>query len=135
MWTTRDGNVQLEYDDEKELSDLLVGRKIEKVDEKTLRLDDGTVLEVYGNDGGCSCGSGDYDLTALSGVDNVITAVSIETGYADGKEREYFNGGDQWYRIFVYAENQQIMVAEFEGDDGNGYYGTGFNILVRKAAK
>lgn len=134
MWTRHNGEIELDQSDEQKLSDLLIGRKVEKVNEDTLLLDDGTVLEVRGNEGGCSCGAGDYDLVALNGVDNVITAVSIEDGYIDGEDRDdYYEAGAQWYKIFVYAENQQIMLAEFNGDDGNGYYGTGFNITVRKA--
>lgn len=136
MWTRHDGEIELDQSDEKELSDVLVGRKVEKVSDGTLLLDDGTVLEVRGNDGGCSCGAGDYNLVELNGVDNVITAVSVEDGYTDGVDRdEYYEAGSQWYKIFVYAENKQIMLAEFNGDDGNGCYGTGFNISVRKAAK
>ena len=133
MWTRHNGEIELDQSDEQELSDVLIGRRVDKVNEHTLLLDDGTVLEVRGNEGGCSCGAGDYDLTELNGVDNVITAVSVETGYTDGEDRDDWDGGAQWYKIFVYAENQQIMLAEFSGDDGNGYYGTGFNISVRKA--
>lgn len=135
MWTTYKGEVQLDENDLEELSALLVGRKVAKVDERTLLLDDGTVLDVRGNEGGCCCGAGDYELTTLNGVDNAIMSVQIDTGYKDGEEREsYFDGGEQWYRIFVYAQNEQLLLAEFEGDDGNGYYGTGFQITVKKSS-
>ena len=36
-----------------------------------------------------------------------------------------------YYSIYVYAEQPQLL-AEFEGSDGNGYYGTGFTITVSK---
>lgn len=134
MWTRHNGEIELDQSDEKELSELLIGRRIEKVGESTLLLDDGTVLEVRGNTGGCGCGAGDYELMELNSVDNVITAVSVEEGErADEDRDQQWEDGSQWYKIFVYAENQQIMLAEFHGDDGNGYYGTGFNISVRKA--
>lgn len=35
------------------------------------------------------------------------------------------------YRIFVFTENQRINLMQFDGTDGNGYYGTGFWLLVR----
>jgi hypothetical protein len=132
MWTTYNGEVQLDQNDHEELTKLLIGRKIEKVDENTLLLDDGTVLDVRGNEGGCACSAGDYELTTLNGVDNVITSVEIEDGYVGERDSDY-DYGDQWYRIFVYAQNEQLLLAEFEGSDGNGYYGTGFNITVRKS--
>ena len=135
MWTTYNGEVELDQDDLEELTALLVGRKVEKVGENTLVLDDGTLLEVRGNEGGCICGAGDYELTTLNGVDNAIMSVQIEEGYKDGEDRDdYYEAGEQWYRIFVYAQNEQLLLAEFEGDDGNGYYGTGFNITVKKSS-
>lgn len=135
MWTTHNGEIELDVNDLEELTALLVGRKVEKVDERTLVLDDGTVLDVRGNQGGCSCGGGDYELTALNGVDNAITSVQIEDGYVDSDDDdEDYSYGSQWYRIFVYAQNEQLLLAEFEGDDGSGYYGTGFNITVKKSS-
>lgn len=38
--------------------------------------------------------------------------------------------GEGVYRIFVVADATEINIAEFIGDDGNGYYGTGFNLTV-----
>jgi hypothetical protein len=34
------------------------------------------------------------------------------------------------YRIYVIADAQEINVAEFVGSDGNGFYGTGFSLIV-----
>lgn len=136
VWTHYNGDVQLDESDEEEIAKLLVGRRVEKVSKDTLLLDDGTILEVRGNEGGCSCGAGDYDLIELNSVDNVIMSVSIEDRYKSDEERgdgdDYWEGGSQIYNIFVYAENEKLKLAEFEGDDGNGYYGTGFNIIVKK---
>ena len=40
------------------------------------------------------------------------------------------------YKIFVYAENKKIKLLQCDGDDGNGYYGTGYHIEVKlKEAK
>ena len=43
---------------------------------------------------------------------------------------------DKWsdeysYKIFVYAENKKIKIVQVDGDDGNGYYGTGYSIAVK----
>jgi len=118
--------------EEDKLREVLVGRKIVKAERKgdhefdgLLTLDDGTILEVEGNEGGCCCSSGDYYLTELNTVDNIITNVTIQQDPA-----EDYGDGAGVYEIFVIANNQQINVARFEGDDGNGYYGTGFLIHV-----
>ena len=87
-------------------------------------LDDGTELLLWGNDGGCSCGAGDYMLTRLNDMPvNGITNVEI-VDEALHPEIEYVEA--RVYRIFVLAQDQRFELAAFEGDDGNGYYGTGF---------
>ena len=108
--------------DEKELKDLLVGHKVTQVVDATLTLDDGTSLYFEANEGCGGCGSCCYTLNELNKVDNIITNVEITT--AD-------EGYDTYYRIYVYAEQPQLL-AEFEGSDGNGFYGTGFTITVSK---
>lgn len=108
----------------------------------TLTLDDGTELEVWGNDGGCGCSAGCYPLTALNTIDNGITNVEVEehpTGDDEpcrtcGDKYCYEHDDDQGYlRIFVVAEDQRMLVASFEGSDGNGYYGTGWWLRVKAA--
>lgn len=37
--------------EESEIKDLLLGRKVEKVNESTLKLDNGLVLEIVANEG------------------------------------------------------------------------------------
>lgn len=37
------------------------------------------------------------------------------------------------YSIFVFSENTKINLMRFDGSDGNGYYGTGYRLLVRLA--
>lgn len=118
------------YEDNKDaIKELLTGRRVEKVGDDTLRLDDGTVLTLGGNEGGCSCGAGDYDLVTLNGVDNVITNVEFEDS-PSGDDSD----GEGFYRIFVYAGNERINLAIFEGTDGNGNYGTGYWIAVQSTA-
>lgn len=113
--------------DERGIKDLLLGRTVQKVGEDHLLLDDGKVVKLVGNDGGCACSAGCYYLTELNEVPNIITNVEVYSDPAGDDE-----DGEGVYRIFVYAENRKINLATFEGTDGNGYYGTGFHILVRR---
>lgn len=108
---------------------LLLGRKVEKIADDHLRLDDGTVMRIDGNEGCGGCGSGWYDLTDLNEVDNVITAVRFDDHPADD-----YDGGEGYYEIYVMAEHKLMRLMRVEGTDGNGYYGTGYRIWVRKGA-
>lgn len=117
---------EIREDDEDAIRSLLVGHRIEKVAEDHIRLDDGTLVKLVGHDGGCVCSAGCYDLTELSGVDNVITDVKIER-----EDETDDDETDSTYRIFVFTGAEKINLATFEGTDGNGYYGTGFHLFVR----
>jgi hypothetical protein len=124
---------ELSQDDATGIESLLLGHRVEKVADDHLRLDDGTVLRVVPNDGGCLCGAGDYDLTALNGCDNIITKVEVVDEDREPDEDGYRGEDAHAYRVFVYADNQRVNLLSVEGDDGNGYYGTGYSILVRHA--
>lgn len=124
------GTYLLNQDDEQKITDLLMGRKIEKVDNEHLLLDDGTVIKAIGHDGRCACSAGCYDLSVLNGVDNVITRVEYDYQPGNDYDSDRYDG---YYRIFVFADNRQINLMQFDGTDGNGYYGTGFEIVVRPA--
>jgi hypothetical protein len=124
-----------------EIAAVLVGHRIVQADmgplddapvlrygdrpEGRLVLDDGTVLYLLGNEGGCCCGAGDYPLAKVAAFDNVITSAAVEAN-PDGDDED----GDGTYRIFVFADAVSMNVAEFVGSDGNGYYGTGFSVTV-----
>jgi hypothetical protein len=117
--------------DHDQIAEVLTGRKIVEVkldgEVGIVRLDDGTELTLAGNDG-CACSAGCYPLTDLNSVDNIITKVDFEDS-PSGDDEE----GEGHYKIFVFADNQRINLATFEGSDGNGYYGTGYSIEVRPA--
>lgn len=124
----------LNHRDEEAFKALLIGRKVELVEFTnsgelnavgTLKLDDGTVLNVTSTDGGCACSSGCYDLTTLNGVDNIITDVKLYNS-PDGDDVD----GEGRYTIFVFADNEMVNLATWTGSDGNGYYGTGYSIEV-----
>lgn len=117
----------LTQENEDEIRALLVGRKVEAIlggGESKLILDNGTVLDVKGNEGCGGCGNGWYDIEELNGVDNVITSVDfewVEQGY------------DDIFSIFVYAEMAATRLLSVKGFD-NGYYGQGYRIYVRKGS-
>ena len=132
----------LNHHDQEDITNLLLGHKVVKVDDEHLVLDNGTTIKAIGHNGGCSCNSGCYDLSVLNGADNIITRVEFDYRPAGDDEHPTFDEGDadapegQWagyYRVFVFAEDKQINLMQFDGTDGNGYYGTGFEILVREA--
>jgi hypothetical protein len=109
------------------IADLLMGHSVTVAGESVLRLDDGTELEVIPHEGGCACSAGDYELKALNGIENIITRVELDNDDADPVDER-----DRSYRIFVYAGDQKVNLVQIDGDDGNGYYGTGYEIRVRR---
>ena len=115
--------LEIEHYEENKIKELLLYRKIIKVSDEKLLLDNGVELEIIANEGCGGCSSGWYSVTELNGCDNAITNVEFEEENIEDDERSY--------KIFVYAENEKIKMLQVDGDDGNGYYGTGYSIKVR----
>jgi hypothetical protein len=114
------------YQEEK-IKDLFLGKRVVKAEGSELTLNDGTILQVIPNDGGCSCGAGDYYLDNLNKFDNIITNVEVKAvPYSDSEWESGYT-----YQLFVYSDGISTSVADIKGDDGNGYYGTGFEIYVK----
>jgi hypothetical protein len=127
-----------QYDTD-QISALLTGRRIVAVEQGEfkrpdqswgnqatgkLSLDDGTHIFVAPNEGCGGCSSGWYALASLASVANVITAVRVDDETAEP-------GGDvHKYRIYVVADAVEINALQVNGDDGNGYYGTGYELIV-----
>ena len=128
-WKNPDNIVGFSHRDKDKIAELLIGRKVTKVDVDHLMLDNGVVVKAVGNKGGCNCPSGDYDLTELNGIDNIITKVE----YEDEPGGDDYDKRQGHYSIFVFSENKKINLMRFDGSDGNGYYGTGYRLLVRLA--
>ena len=68
---------KLVHRDENEIRHLLVGKSVAKITDDSVFLSDGNVLTLGGNDGGCSCGAGDYELSRLNDSINGIMNVEI----------------------------------------------------------
>lgn len=134
----------LNYTDPDAIAALLTGRRIVAVEQGhferpgeytwgdaitgKLTLDDGTVVLVAPNGGGCACSAGDYYLKSLATCDNVITSVRLACE-PDPQQAESWEA-DQSYRIYVVADAVEINAVRIDGNDGNGYYGTGYELIV-----
>lgn len=110
---------------------LLVGHRIVKAvevaDDAILTLDNGTRIKVRANEGCGGCSNGWYSVTHVAEVDNIITGVRCEVepvGEASIYSEEYV------YRVFVVTAAEEIEAVTVEGDDGNGYYGSGYSLTL-----
>lgn len=117
---------EIKYSEKNEINSLFVGRSIVSADKDTaiLTLDNGVKVKIVPNEGGC-CASGDYFLTNIEKFENVITSAKV-------KIVENSKTDKKTYKLSVYGvgvKNHQT-VATITGDDGNGYYGTGFVLEV-----
>ena len=111
-----------DYNFEKEVKSLLLFHKIvnaKKIGDRNaeLTLDNGTILEIEGNEGCGGCGNGWYYIDALNTCDNVITNVACTCDC------------NEVYNIFVFVDDQRINCLEVSGYD-NGYYGTGYTLCA-----
>jgi len=125
-YISRDSDLStIDHSNEERIRELLLGHKITKIADDHMQLDDGTVVKVVGNGPHCACDAGVYELNDLNEIDNIITNVTFE--HEGGDEYE-----DQTYRVFVVAEEKYQELFSVTGNDGNGYYGTGYQLLVRR---
>lgn len=115
-----------------QLKSALIGHKIIKIDTNRhiITLDNNSMLQFIANRGCGGCCSGNYDITEFNPniVDNVITNVTLSERDSDDPD----SWRDTVYEIFVFAENREMKLLSCEGSDGNGYYGTGYRILISK---
>lgn len=107
---------------------LLRGRYVTSIDDGTITLDDGTELYIDGNYGCGGCESGWYWLEQVykQGSRNA-RIMSAYVAYGEDDEEP-----SSVYTIFVMVDGNptQLPLATVRGDDGNGYYGTGFTLTA-----
>ena len=117
----------LDETDEKEIARLLIGRSVVEADSELgyMVLDDGTRLRVVGNEGCSGCCSGLYEVKGIAEVRNAITSVETDVRIVPDTY-----GEDKVYRIYVVADGIRTELLNVSGSDGNGYYGTGYEIFV-----
>ena len=86
--------------------------------------DNNYILKFEGNEGCGGCESGWYFIKQLNEYNNTITNVELSETELHNDEYEYR------YEIFVYTNNDKVRLLRCDGDDGNGYYGSGYWITV-----
>lgn len=116
------------YYDSDNFTPILAGRYVTSIVDDTMILDDGTCLEFEPNIG-CDCGSGQYYITSMfeRGTPTArIMSAEVEVDSVDESD-EY---SDLVYTLFVIVEDERLPLVECQGNNGNGYYGSGFTVRV-----
>lgn len=110
---------------------ILRGRYVTSIDDGIITLDNGTELHIQGNYGCGSCESGWYWLkeTFKRGT-RKARIMSAYVAYGEDKSED--EPSRSVYTIFVMVDGNpsQLPLATIRGDDGNGYYGTGFTLTA-----
>lgn len=91
-----------------------------------LTLDDGTQLVAVGRSGGCSCGQGDFEFTKAFYQGSPTARIMNVTVEMEGKE--WYGGciSATGFKVFVIVDDEKLPLLEFDGNEGDGYYGRGF---------
>lgn len=110
--------------DEAATEELLVGKSVISVENDVMTLSDGTEVHVLPNEGCGGCSSGWYQLDELNKCEAVITSVRLHCSDDDDYDAHT-------YKIFVLAANKEQVLLSVSGDDGSGYYGTGYTLIVK----
>lgn len=126
-------NDRIDHDEDDRIKELFIGRRVIAAEAYVLTLDDGTRVTVEPNEGCGGCTAGWYELERIATAENVITAVGVEEEVVTGDP----DGADDRYRLFVYAAgvDAKAEIVTVKGCDGNGYYGTGFSLVVKRENK
>ena len=91
-----------------------------------ITLDDGTQLLAAGRGGGCSCGQGDFEFTKAFYQGSPSARIMNATVEMEGEPG--FDGGISatGFKVFVIVDDEKLPLLEFDGYEGDGYYGRGF---------
>lgn len=107
---------------------LLRGRYVTSINDGTITLDDGTELYIHGNEGCGGCESGWYWLEKVyKQGSRQARIMSAYVAYGEDDE-----DAPSVCTLFVMVDGNptQLPLATVRGDNGNGYYGTGFTLTA-----
>ena len=119
------------------IKETVISKRITRI-EKTgnfqakVTLDDGAIVYLEGNQGGCCCGSGDWAITKLL-TNGTKPCGRIMNAWIDNqiKADEDYDEISGPIRVFIMAEGREYPLVEFNGYD-NGCYGQGFYCRVTR---
>lgn len=122
---------------EEKIKETLIGKQVTRIEQKDdftveVTLDDGVILTLTGNEGGCCCGSGDWTITELLS-DSEKPSGRIMNAWVDDQieESEVYGNLQGPITVFIMAEGREYPLVEFDGYD-NGWYGHGFYASVTR---
>lgn len=120
---------------EEKIKETLIGKQITRIEQKDdftaeVTLDDGVILTLAGNEGGCCCGDGDWIITELLSDSEKPTGRVMNAWVNDRIDMDE-DLGEIWgpVTVFIVAECRKYPLVEFTGHD-NGWYGHGFYCRV-----
>lgn len=100
-----------------------------------LTLDDGTQLVAMGRGGGCVCGQGDFEFTKAFYQGSPTARIMNATVEMEGLEWYDMDISATCFKVFVIVEDEKLPLLEFDGYEGDGFYGRGFWLTVYPAEK
>lgn len=124
------------YASSSDFARILRGRYVTEIDDEfdTITLDDGTILEVEGNEGCGWCRSGWYDLINVYKQGDSHARIMSAHVACDIDEENNDEGAvdPHVYTLFVMVDGNPgfLPLATIRGDDGAGGYGTGFRVFA-----
>ena len=100
-----------------------------------LTLDDGTQLVAMGRGGGCVCGQGDFEFTKAFYQGSPTARIMNAMVEMEGDEWYDMDISATCFKVFVMVEDEKLPLLEFDGYEGDGFYGRGFWLTVYPAEK
>ena len=119
------------------IKETLIGKQVTHIEQKDdftveVTLDDGVILTLAGNEGGCCCVNGDWTISeSLSDSEKPsgrIMNARVDDQIRSNEEMDEIYGP---IRVFIMVEGREYPLAEFNGYD-NGWYGQGFYVNVTR---
>lgn len=91
-----------------------------------ITLDDGTQLLAVGRSGGCVCGQGDFEFTKAFYQGSSTARIMNVAVEMEGEECYGGSISATGFKVFVIVDDEKLPLLEFDGQEGDGYYGRGF---------